>query len=106
MTNAKIEFLSATEGKEVLCAYIGQYENWNDEESPYEYEHILERGYTEEQYEQFLKSIDFKYDSGFGGQNLFGYIWYKDGTWSSRGEYDGSEWWNYNKMPPIHEKCK
>ena len=24
-----------------------------------------------------------------------------DGTWLSRGEYDGSEWWDYSKVP-VH----
>ena len=42
-----------------------------------------------------------EYDNGFGGQRFFGTIWYADGTWSTRGEYDGSEWWEYNKCPPL-----
>ena len=49
----------------------------------------------------FLDQIDFEYDNGFGCQELFGTIWYEDGTWSSRGEYDGSEWWEYNSCPKI-----
>ena len=28
-----------------------------------------------------------------------GYIVFEDGTWLSREEYDGSEWWRYNKAP-------
>ena len=44
--------------------------------------------------------------SGYGGQELFGTIWYEDGTWSDRGEYDGSEWWNYNKCPDIPDDVK
>ena len=47
-----------------------------------------------------LPQLDFKYDEGFGGQELFGYIWYTDGTWSERAEYDGSEWWMYKRPPP------
>jgi hypothetical protein len=50
-----------------------------------------------------LNHTHFEYHSGFGSQYLFGTIWYADGTWSSRGEYDGSEWWEYNKCPPIPE---
>ena len=49
--------------------------------------------------EEVLPWLDFKYNNGHGGQLLFGYIWYNDGTWSSRGEYDGSEWWQYNECP-------
>lgn len=49
--------------------------------------------------EEVIPLLDFEYDIGYGGQELFGYIWYDDGTWSSRGEYDGSEWWEYIKCP-------
>ena len=42
---------------------------------------------------------DRDYDSGFGGQELFGTITFKDGTWLERGEYDGSEWWEYKTTP-------
>ena len=48
---------------------------------------------------EVLTLLDFQYDSGFGAMRLNGYIWYKDGTWSERGEYDGSEWWEYKKLP-------
>ena len=51
--------------------------------------------------ETVLPQLDFDYDCGFGGQNLFGFVWYKDGTWSERGEYDGSEWWKHKKRPPL-----
>ena len=48
---------------------------------------------------EVIKQLDFNYDEGFGGQNLFGNIWYTDGTWSDRGEYDGSEWWQHQEVP-------
>jgi hypothetical protein len=48
-----------------------------------------------------LDKLDFDYDEDYGGQELFGYIWYKDGTWSERGEYDGSEWWRHIERPPL-----
>lgn len=47
------------------------------------------------------KFLNVKYDNGYGGQELFGTIWYADGTWSSREEYDGSEWWRHNKCPKL-----
>jgi hypothetical protein len=58
-------------------------------------------GYTDQDLENFTAAMDFEYDSGYGGQNLFGLIWMKDGTWLSRGEYDGSEWWNWNRLPEL-----
>jgi len=48
-----------------------------------------------------LPQLNFNYDSGYGGQELFGYIWYEDGTWSERGEYDGSEWWEHKTVPTM-----
>lgn len=61
----------------------------------------LRVGYTDGEYEAFLESLNFTYDSGYGVQELYGTIWYVGGTWSSRGEYDGSEWWEYNTCPKI-----
>ena len=59
------------------------------------------RSNRDEQAEHFfletLSSID--YDNGYGGQELFGTIVFKDGTWLERGEYDGSEWWEHRKLP-------
>lgn len=55
--------------------------------------------------EEVLPLLDFEYDNGYGGQELFGNIWYTDGTWSERGEYDGSEWWEYKACPPIPDKA-
>lgn len=51
--------------------------------------------------EKVIPQLDFEYDEGFGGQELGGIIWYEDGTWSDRGEYDGSEWWQYQSCPDL-----
>jgi hypothetical protein len=50
--------------------------------------------------------LDFNYDNGYGGQELYGTIWYVDGTWSERGEYDGSEWWDYREVPEVPSYLK
>lgn len=48
----------------------------------------------------FLENLaSINYDNGYGGQELFGTIVFKDGTWLERGEYDGSEWWEHRKLP-------
>ena len=46
------------------------------------------------------------YDSCLGSQQLWGTVWLTDGTWLSRGEYDGSEWWRRNVYPPIPSKSR
>lgn len=55
---------------------------------------------TEQDEQSFLASLaSINYDNGYGGQELFGTIVFKDGTWLERGEYDGSEWWEHRKLP-------
>ena len=50
-----------------------------------------------------FSSLDFEYDNGFGSQHLYGTILFKDNTWLSREEYDGSEYWQYNVPPTIED---
>lgn len=64
---------------------------------------FLHPGFSEQDYADFLRRIDTEYDCGYGGQNLFGTIWYTDGTWSDRREYDGSEWWEHQTCPDYPE---
>lgn len=99
-TNAKDEFLRHISNREVLCAQIQKGEDYGDDNNqPSVFN--LTTGWTKEDWNQFLSDLDFEYDSGYGGQNLFGTIWYVDGTWSDRGEYDGSEWYEYHICPQI-----
>lgn len=98
MTNAKQEFIEHTsERPRVLCAEIIYGESWGNREQ----KHALRKDYSEQDFNDFLDKLNFDYDAGYGGQELFGTIWYEDGTWSERGEYDGSEWWEYRKTPEI-----
>lgn len=96
MCNAKDEFLGQIKDKDVLCSSIVL---------EYEFEcqktFILKIGYTLDEFNLFLQNLNFTYDNSYGSQNLYGTIWYKDGTWSERAEYDGSEWWVHKVCPPI-----
>jgi hypothetical protein len=89
--NAAIEFTNFVGKKNVLCAFL------------YTGEKIfrLKRCYTQKTYEKFLKRLNFDYDDGYGGQELFGTIWFEDDTWAVRGEYDGSEWWEHIVRPEL-----
>ena len=55
---------------------------------------------------EVLPMLDFVYSNGYGTQYIDGTIWYEDGTWSERGEYDGSEWWEHRQRPEIPNKDK
>jgi hypothetical protein len=90
MTNAQKELLEHIEGLgEVKFIKILRGKGWKEQPD-----------YFEGTLTEVLPLLNFTYDSGYGGQNLFGYIWYTDGTWSERGEYDGSEWWEHKEVPP------
>ena len=86
--NAKEELIKHVADKEVAFVSIV----FNEHPT---YDLIVIKGKLEE----VLPLLDFDYNDGFGVQELFGYIWYTDGTWSERAEYDGSEWWEYKKSP-------
>lgn len=107
-TNAKQEFILHTTHvkSKVLCAQIQKGEDWGDDEELEKRTFILTTGYTNEDFIEFLSKLDFLYDSGYGGQELFGTIWFEDGTWSERGEYDGSEWWEYHQCPEIPDSVR
>jgi len=68
--------------------------------------HLLKVGYTKEDYQNFLKGLDFDYDSGYGTQEIRGTIWFSDGSWGQRQEYDGSEWWEKEVKPEIPNYLK
>lgn len=99
MTNCKEEFLEHVKNRDILCVSLQHGSSYDDDDCKKTY--FLPKGFSEPEYQTFLQAIDFKYDSGYGGQELHGLIWYKDGTWSSRGTYDGSEWWVHNVCPEI-----
>lgn len=99
--NVKKELLELLKEQNVTlkCGYIRESRYDITEEK--RKKAILKVGYTKNDYDNFLQSIDFDYDDGFGTDELAGVLWFSDGTWATRGEYDGSEWWEYHKQPEI-----
>lgn len=77
---------------------------WDDESNVTKV--TLRKGFTQEEFNDAISKLDFNYDNGFGGQELFGTIWLTDGSWMTRGEYDGSEWWEHHVRPSIEEYFK
>lgn len=59
--------------------------------------------------EQFWKLADTEYDSSYGAPEIAtDLMLIGDDFYMDRGEYDGSEWWDFNTMPdktrlPIRE---
>ncbi len=50
--------------------------------------------------EEFIKLANTEYDSGYGATKVAtDLLIVGDNWWLSRGEYDGSEWWEFNVKP-------
>ena len=100
------EFLDGviTDTRHLRCANIDfDIWQWMDDGKK---QFLLPEGYTQEQFEQWFVSLDFEYDAGFGGQMLYGILWFTDGSWGLRGEYDGSEWWELASYPVIPDELR
>jgi len=106
--NAKKEFLDFVGNRNVVCATVATTEDVWDENFGHEGElirsYLLRKGYSHKDFITFVDNLDFEYYDGYGGQELFGTIWFTDGTWATRGEYDGSEWWKHHELPDIDEE--
>lgn len=90
---AQQELLTFLSGKpEVICLTFARDVNYR--EGPY----------TTGTLKEILPLLDFAYDSGFGSQDLYGTIWFADGSWATRGEYDGSGWWEHHTPPALPER--
>ncbi len=83
--------------KTIKFAKVKKDNDWGEE---YIIRAILRSDRTEEDELKFLRTLsEINYDDGYGGQELFGIIVFKDNTWLERDEYDGSEWWTRRKFP-------
>lgn len=61
----------------------------------------LKENWTDDDWSVFQEGLRFNYDDGFGSQHLFGVVWFKDGSWLERYEYDGAESWVLKSTPDI-----
>ncbi len=106
MANALIELMDFIKDKgpiEALVIDLHTVDSWEPGFEGGQIKVKLKPGFTEAEVDAAYKSLNVKYDSGYGTQHLFGVIWFQDGTWATRGEYDGSEWWQYHRRPDIED---
>lgn len=102
--NAKKELIDfLTDKAQIKCASIS-FDQYYHGYKPTDI--ILKEGYSQESLEEFLNKLNVNYNNGYGGQELWGTVWLMDNTWLTRGEYDGSEWWEHHVIPKIPELCK
>jgi hypothetical protein len=59
-------------------------------------------------WDEFTLMANREYDDGYGGAEVLTSlkIVFDDNTWLERGEYDGSEWWNYMELPNVKADSK
>jgi len=89
----------ARTGRTIMCAnivYLGETE-------PKQLT-FLKKKHSYDDFLAFMDKLDFTYDNSYGTQYINGTVWYTDGTWSERNEYDGSEWWEFRIRPEIPEQ--
>lgn len=115
LTNARDELLDVLvreqkiEISEIRCADLWREvvnEDYDEEDYIKVIKIPLRLGHTPNELEEFLSSLNFNYYGGFGAQTLFGTVWLTEGRWLARGEYDGSEWWDFHVYPDIPEHLK
>lgn len=67
----------------------------------------LRKGYTECDLACFYDSLHIEYNRNTDMQNVFGTIWFADGSWATRQVYDdGFEQWAWISRPPTPSQCE
>ena len=102
--NAREELYEKLKGRSsVKCATIKFDRYYSDEDAKV---FNLKIGYGLDEWHNFISSLNFEYDDGYGSQELYGIIWLEDDSWLERSEYDGSEWWKYCACPEIPNELR
>jgi hypothetical protein len=97
MTNLKREFLGLVSSRpQVVCVTIlhaTSFDHFGLHDGGVEFN--LKQGYTPEEYDEFVNSLDFEYDDS-------------DGGWLQCVRNDHAEYqeWNYFKYPEIPDSLK
>jgi hypothetical protein len=97
LRNAKSELIEFLKNRQVIAGLISRERIFQDGSNA-QFQFRLG-----DNWESFLEQLNFGYDSGYGSQELFGIVWFEDGSWAERDEYDGSEWWQRYSCPQIPE---
>jgi len=102
MENLKTNFLAKTSDADVKCAIIHYLNRDIAGNKPVVAK--LKVDYSQEEYDAFLKLLDFEYDDAayFDAEPLKATIWLKNGGWIEKDIY--SRDWDYHQ-PPSYKRC-
>jgi len=98
LINAKkeLEILIKETGLQIKCAQSATNEKM---ENPIN----LKIGYTQNEYNNFMDSLDVAYNDLDIYNNIFGTVWFDDGSWITRTYYNGEVMWEHFTKPDIPE---
>jgi len=94
----------------IKCASLWLHQGYGEHEEIgvsfkiYSYDDVKPALYDDHREATISDMGKYRYDSGYGGQELYGKVWMDNGEWITRGEYDGSEWWEYHRVPEVPNK--
>ena len=102
MRNAldEINEILSREGVFLTAAKVSFGCTYDDEQD----EFVLHVGHADSERAAFDNFVNRQYDAGYGGQELYGTLWFSNHRWAERGEYDGSEWWEICEFPDPPRK--
>jgi len=81
----------------IRCAKILFYsDGWSADKTI-----ILKDNYDHKELIKFFEELDFEYSYGPVCWGIYGTVWFLDGTYADREEYDGSECWRIHRTPEI-----
>lgn len=67
---------------------------------------ILKENWSNNEWLRLLYTFNFNYNNYANRQLLYGFVWFKDGSWLERYNSDSSEYWVYKKTPDIPSLLK
>lgn len=107
--NIRKELVDHIEDRNVLYVHIKLYRPMWTEDDDYEADLNYPDFECQGSLAEVLPMLDLDYNNDVGViQEVHGYIWYEDGTWSERCVCDEgpiNEWWEYKKCPEM-PTCK
>lgn len=64
--------------------------------------YVLTPNHTEKELKAFLEaSFELNYNNSYGARELDGCVFFTDGSWLERNDYDGLEWWEHKTVPSF-----
>ena len=103
MINAQEELLEKLKGCDgISCAFLVRTTHEGERTTI-----VLKLNHSFDDYDRFLKLLNFEYDNSFGGGYLKGTIWFEDDTCMERiiTDDDRGEFWWHNMLPYIPFEC-